>query len=86
MAWSQRQLGTGVLVGQYIGHLAGARLRQKSPPLGSPRLSAFHFRPLQLKMVASRAIGSLSRATASRMLRCPGEAWLGAPRSPGQNS
>ncbi|XP_026376079.2 trifunctional enzyme subunit alpha, mitochondrial isoform X1 [Ursus arctos] len=72
MARSQRQLGAGVLVRQYIGHLAGARLRQKSPPHGSPHLSAFHFRPLQLKMVASRAIGSLSRATASRMLRCPG--------------
>lgn len=63
----------GVLVRQYVGRLPRARLRRRSSPLGSPLLSALHFRPPQLKMVASRAIGSLSRATASRMFRRPGE-------------
>lgn len=56
----------------------GWAARRKVFCLAARTWSAYHFRPFLHKMVASRAIGSLSRFTASRTLRCPGE--------PGQNS
>ncbi|KAG8522505.1 Trifunctional enzyme subunit alpha, mitochondrial [Galemys pyrenaicus] len=46
--------------------------QKKSPRPGHPRLKRLTTFVLLLKMVASRAIGSLSRFTASRTLRCRG--------------
>lgn len=77
----------GVSVRQSAGLLSRARLREEKSWRGLPAFQALStFRSPLFKMVASRAIGSLSRFTASRTLRCPGEAWLRAPRSPWHNS
>ncbi|XP_077008448.1 trifunctional enzyme subunit alpha, mitochondrial isoform X2 [Tamandua tetradactyla] len=68
-----RHLGIWVLVRQYGGRLAGTTLLGgKVLCSAAPAGSAFYFRPFPCKMVASRAIGSLSRFTSSRTLRSPG--------------
>lgn len=56
--------------------------REKSSASLRPARRAFYFRPLLLKMVASRAIGSLSRFSAFRILRSRGEPGWGLGRVP----
>lgn len=63
------------------GRAAGRKVLRSATPIRS----AVQFRPVQFKM-ASRAIGSFRRFPASKTLRCPGEALLRPPWSPGCSS